>query len=125
MALVDVGAVEDFPEGKVRVVTVQQREVGVVAWRGTWFAVRNICPHLGAPVCEGELWPMLSQDSVDAELRVEHDRPLLMCPWHRWEFDVSTGACVTGRERLKTHAVQIEDGRVLVDAKAARPVATG
>ena len=118
---VDVGSVEDFPAGKVRVVTVDEREVGVVAWEGNWFALRNICPHLGAPLCSGPLRPLLTQESVASrDLTVERDRPVLMCPWHHWEFDLQTGMSVTGHERVKTYPVFVQDGRVKLELAASQ-----
>ena len=122
MTLVDVGAIEEFPEGKARVIVVNDREIGVVRWHGHWFALRNICPHLGAPVCEGALWPKLSQPSVTgADLNVDADRPVLVCPWHKWEFEVHSGASVTGKERLKAYSIEIENGRVLLNLDRKRP----
>lgn len=122
MTLVDVGAAEEFPDGKARVIVVNEREIGVVRWRDRWFAMRNICPHLGAPVCEGAMWPMLSEPELNGgDLTVDAERPVLMCPWHKWEFDVQTGQCVTGKERLKAYHVTIEKERVLVDLGARRP----
>ena len=53
-------------------VPVDGQDVGVVSWRGEYFALRNICPHLGAPLCDGSLYPLLSQPSVlDADLTVD------------------------------------------------------
>jgi nitrite reductase/ring-hydroxylating ferredoxin subunit len=129
MGRVDVGAVEDFTEGKAHVVSVNAREIAIVPWEGRWYALRNICPHLGARVCEGPLTPLLHQPSVfDDDLTVDRDRPVVMCPWHHWEFDVTTGEALTGRERVKTYRVHVEDGRVQVEvespkgATAAEPV---
>lgn len=116
MTVVDVGAVDDFPDRRVTIVSANGRSIGVVAWRGEWFALRNICPHLGAPLCTGELWPLLTQESVTSEdLTVDLDRPVLMCPWHHWEFDLRDGGAITGKERARTYPVHIEDGRVKVD----------
>lgn len=121
MRYVDVGAVAEFPNGKIRIVTVDDREVGVVAWGDKWFALRNICPHLGAPLCRGPLRPFLTQESVtSSDLTVEHHRPVLMCPWHHWEFNLDSGISVTGKERVKTYPVLVESGRVKVEVASDR-----
>ena len=63
------------------------------------YAVDGLCPHSGGPLGQGAL----------------HGR-MLVCPWHAWEFDCTTGehdrnpAC-----RLKTYPVTIRDGDVLVE----------
>jgi nitrite reductase (NADH) small subunit len=121
MSLVDVGGVDEFPPDAVRIVVVDEREVGVVSWRGEWFAVRNICPHLGAPLCAGSMRPFLTQERPDsADLTVELDRPVIECPWHHWEFDIRSGLSIAGRERVKTYSVDIQDGRVLLEMGGAR-----
>ena len=62
-------------------------------------AVDGVCPHVGGPLGQGAL----------------HGR-MLVCPWHGWEFD-----CTTGQHdrlagcRLTTYAVTIREGEVLVD----------
>jgi nitrite reductase (NADH) small subunit len=55
------------------------------------------------------------------DVRVDDERPVIVCPWHRWEFEVRTGRAVTGPERLKMYPVHVRDGRVLVDAETRRP----
>jgi nitrite reductase (NADH) small subunit len=116
VTLVDVGQASAFQEGTIRVVAVEARDIGVLLWRGEWFAVRNVCPHLGAAICEGRVQSLLCEDaSADGGLIVDATRPTLMCPWHRWEFDLRTGLSVSGVERVKTHPVAVRDGRVLVE----------
>ena len=114
---VDVGEIEDFPEGKPKIVQLAGREVGVTRWRGEVFALRNICPHQYGPVCGGYAMPMVVGD-VNGVLEVDDDRLVMVCPWHGWEFDARTGAAAWGKShyKLKTYPAKIEDGRVLVDA---------
>ena len=112
----DVGAVEEFDDALIRVVTVNAREVGVLRWRDDWYAFRNICPHLGARICAGALHACVEHEGGwDGNVSVRDDRPVLMCPWHRWEFDVQSGQSLLGDERLKTYSVAVADGRVLVE----------
>jgi len=121
---VDVGSVEDFPEGVVRVLSVGGRDIGVLRWRGRWFALRNICPHLGGPVCTGPVQAFLTEaEAWSKDLTVEADRPVLTCPWHHWQFDLRTGENVTGGERIRTYPIEVRDGRVTVRLERS-PVAT-
>ena len=40
----------------------------------------------------------------------------LTCPWHGWEFDVSSGECHTNtKTRISTFAVKVEGNDILVD----------
>jgi len=113
---IDAGSVDDYPEGVLRIISVDEREIGILRLDGRWFALRNICPHLGGPVCAGTVRPCLREESAwSGDLIVEHDRPVLTCPWHFWEFDLRTGQSVTGRERIKTYPVRVEAGRVTIE----------
>jgi 3-phenylpropionate/trans-cinnamate dioxygenase ferredoxin subunit len=56
-------------------------------------AVRNVCPHQGAPVCRGAIegtWVA----SAPGEFVWGRDGEILRCPWHGWEFDLQTGAAL-------------------------------
>jgi nitrite reductase/ring-hydroxylating ferredoxin subunit len=113
---VDIGSVDDFPEAIFRVVLVEGKELGVLRWQEQWFAVRNICPHLGAPVCSGQLLPWFTGHLTadDVEFEGDESRPVLMCPWHRWEFDLATATRLNGPDKLKTYPVRLLDERVQV-----------
>ena len=40
------------------------REIGVFNLGGTFYALRNICPHRGAPLCRGRLRPLVTSPEV-------------------------------------------------------------
>ena len=112
--LSDVGGAADFDEAKIVIVKVARREIGIVRWRGNFFAMRNICPHLGAPICTGRLSPFLEGEPDDRLPRRQRSAAS-SCPWHRWEFDAHSGRSVTGSLRIKTYPTIVCDGRVLVE----------
>lgn len=119
--MIDAGPVEEFVSGAMRIVQAEGRDLGVLRWGESWFALRNICPHLGAPVCTGPVQPYLGQDDTGGEdLVVDHDRPVITCPWHHWEFDLATGRSLIGADRLRVYPVEIVDGRVMVRTARAR-----
>ena len=40
---------------------------------------------------------------------------ILNCPWHGWEYDVTTGECLSrNRVRLPAHDVEVRDGEIVV-----------
>lgn len=52
-----------------------------------------------------------------AGLDLVREGEIIRCPWHPWEFDIITGAClVDPKVRVKTYPVAIEDGHVVVYA---------
>src|SRR5262249_12524142 len=114
---VDVGPVEAFPAKQMRIVDVGARQIGVVRWGDRVFALDNLCMHQGGPVCQGVLSARLTAESP-GELTLDDAAPTLACPWHGWEFDLSTGrALLDAKLRLRTFAARIVDGRVLVDLR--------
>jgi 3-phenylpropionate/trans-cinnamate dioxygenase ferredoxin subunit len=112
---IDVGAAQDFSEGVIRIVRFQSRDIGVLRWRGHWFALRNVCPHLGAPICTGPVQSFYTEESAwSHDLAVDSTRPVLTCPWHHWSFDLRTGLSIFGHERVKTYGVEIRQSRVMI-----------
>lgn len=64
----------EIPEGKRKIVQVDDLSIGVFRHGGKWYALHNSCLHRGGPVCQGTL-----EDTV------------LTCPWHGYQYDVTTG----------------------------------
>ena len=112
----DVGAVEDVEGAGALVVRIGGREIGVVVDPETrqLHAVRNRCPHHGAPLCRGTVRTRLVGAPGAYALG---ERRVLACPWHGWEFDLETGRGLDEAGlRVATYPLCVEDGRVLVQA---------
>jgi nitrite reductase/ring-hydroxylating ferredoxin subunit len=110
-----IASVEDLERSGRVVARVGGREIGVLAGPdGRLVAVRNRCPHHGAPLCLGTLRERTTGTPGCYALS---GRLVLRCPWHGWEFDVDTGRCVDEPSmRAAVYPVLVEDGRVLVEA---------
>lgn len=108
-----VGAVEDVRSEGRRVIEVQGRRIGVVSVGDRFFAVRDRCPHRGAPLCEGTLGGTLLPSEPDDYVYGLEGR-VIRCPWHGWEFDLATGRSVFEPDRVavKVYDVTVEDGIV-------------
>jgi len=113
----DVGALEDFEERRPAVVEVDGREIGILRWQDGVFAVRNICPHMLAPVCRGSAMALITADE-QGTIECDATRPVITCPWHGWEFEAATGeaVCRGVDYKLRTYPAEIEAGRVKVKA---------
>ena len=48
-----VGKISDFEEGQGRAVPVDGRMVAVFRTADEWFAIDDLCPHMGASLAEG------------------------------------------------------------------------
>jgi 3-phenylpropionate/trans-cinnamate dioxygenase ferredoxin subunit len=116
-SLIDVGAVEDFLEGRPKVVEVGGRELGIIHWRGAFYAVRNVCAHMGARLCLGTVTARMISDGPMSPIEADYAHPVITCPWHGWTFDIGSGNSVFDprRFRVKSYPVLIQSGRVLVE----------
>lgn len=115
----DIGSVRDFPDGQVSIVTVGRTDIGIIRWSGKIYAVSAVCTHQGGPLCRGVLSSRLTAHQP-GEMALQDAAPVIACPWHGWEFDVSTGEAIWDPTmRVRTFTVEIVAGRVLVETSAA------
>ncbi len=102
-----VARAEEVPEGERLIVEVEGREIGVFNIDGEFFALRNRCPHLGGPLCAGEVLGLVHA-SEPGDVRFDASKKLLTCPWHGWEFDVKTGrSYFNPRVRARRYDVEV------------------
>ena len=65
---------------------------------GAFYAIDNTCAHRGGPLGEGAL-----------------SGKTVTCPWHGWEYDVSSGACqMDASISVKRFDVRVEGDDILV-----------
>jgi nitrite reductase (NADH) small subunit len=96
---VKVAELDEVAEGAARVVEVGDRSLALFNVGGTLYALDNACPHRGGPLGEGDL-----------EGRV------VMCPWHAWRWDVTTGHNVNNPAvTTRCYPVHVEAGGVFVE----------
>lgn len=106
-----IGAVADFPAGTRRMLVVEGRAIGVFNVNHTYYALKNSCPHQGAPLCAGTVTGM-TLPSAPGEYAYGRDGEIVRCPWHGWEFDITTGKSIVDPLKclVKTYDVTIEAG---------------
>lgn len=100
-----VARAEDMAPGTRKIVRVEGREIGVFNVDGTYYGIRNVCPHRTGPLCLGRLRPLVVWDGAD--LAYERENEILKCPWHQYEFDIRTGECLFD-PALKVRAYRVE-----------------
>ena len=100
----------DIPIGKRKIVTVGKRSIGIFNVHGSLYAVKNTCPHQGAELCRGSVGGTMLPASGPGEYNYAMDGQVLRCPWHFWEFDITTGEMIFVPEpyRVKTYDVALE-----------------
>ena len=111
------GPIADFPIGIFKIVDIDGREIGITQLKnGEFRAVRNVCPHKGAPVCKGTIGGTHLPSGV-GELVYGRDGEILTCPWHGFEFDLVTGDELIRAARptkLLMYPAAVENGNVVV-----------
>jgi nitrite reductase (NADH) small subunit len=129
-----VGKVGELPPGERKVVEAEGRSIGVFNVGGNFYGLRNSCPHQAAPLCLGSVKGM-AMPSKPGEYTWAREGEILRCPWHGWEFDITTGRSVFNPhktrvrsyevtvepaagsdedERVETYPVSVEDGFVVL-----------
>ena len=94
--LIDEGAL--LP-GNSQEVVADGRVFAVYNVDGHFHILDGICPHAGGPLGKGTM-----RGNV------------VTCPWHGWQFDVTTGQhCLNQRVCANRYAAIVQDGKVLAD----------
>ena len=106
-----VCAAEELPPGTRRIVKVGARSIGVFNVGGRYYALRNVCPHQGAPLCRGPLTGT-TLPGPPGSYRYAREGEILRCPWHGWEFDVTNGRSIFNPHavRVRRYPVAVETG---------------
>jgi nitrite reductase/ring-hydroxylating ferredoxin subunit len=77
---------------------VNGKTIAVFNVEGTYYAIDNTCVHRGGPLGEGEV-----------------EGQVVTCPWHGWQFNVTTGACVNNPSaRVDSYQVKVEGADIKV-----------
>jgi nitrite reductase/ring-hydroxylating ferredoxin subunit len=115
-----VATVDEIPPGGRKVVEVAGRSIGVFNVGGGFYALRNRCPHQGGPLCEGRLSGFLRSPGP-GEYEYSRKGEILRCPWHGWEFDVTTGQSWFDprRTRVRRYEVTVEGAETASVASSA------
>ncbi|GEM_PF-390302 len=112
-----VCAAAEIAPGERRIVDDPESgvSVGVFNIGGTFHAVKNVCPHLGAPLCRGSVHATHRPGDL-FEMNPAFAGRILRCPWHGWEFDIVTGkGLYDAASRVATYPCEVdEDGNVVV-----------
>jgi len=93
---VRVAGTADVQPGHGMVAEVNGKTVAVFNVDGVFHVVDNTCLHRGGPLGEGEV-----------------EGSVVTCPWHGWQFNVATGACVNNPSgKVAVYQVKVEGSDV-------------
>jgi len=99
MAFLRTARKDEIPAGTIREFQVNGRTIAVANVNGSFYAIHNTCLHRGGPLGQGEL-----EDKV------------VTCPWHGWQYDVTTGKVIMNPSiGVDTYAVEVRGEDIFVD----------
>ena len=110
-----VAPVDEMPPGSQHRVEVAGRAIAIFNVDGDFFALRDLCPHQGAALSGGIV---IGEVTADRAGRYEYCAGKhVRCPWHGWEYDLSTGRSSYDpeRDRVRAYEVTVEHGDVLTE----------
>lgn len=97
---VRVASTADVKPGQAVVVEVNGKTLAVFNVDGAFHAIDNTCVHRGGPLGEGDI----------------HGK-VVACPWHGWQFDVTTGECLKNPSaKVDVYQVKVEGDDITVRA---------
>ena len=104
-----VCSVSDLPPGDVEIIDVDGVEIGVFNVDGEFYALHNLCPHRGAPLCEGRITGVM-RGPEPGKLEMERRGEIIRCPWHGYEFDITDGEFIIESSKIRsmTYDVSVE-----------------
>ena len=99
MPFVRVVGAGEIAVGTIREVDVNGKALAIANVGGQFHAIDNTCLHRGGPLGDGPL-----------------EGKIVTCPWHGWQYDVSTGKVSQNPAvGVACYAVELRGGDVFVD----------
>jgi nitrite reductase (NADH) small subunit/3-phenylpropionate/trans-cinnamate dioxygenase ferredoxin subunit len=91
--------VEELAEGQARTIAVGSKLIAVFKTDGQYYAIEDVCPHMGASLASGIV-----------------EGGIVTCPWHAWRFRLADGAWADNpRIKIGCYRTRITEGRVEVE----------
>jgi nitrite reductase/ring-hydroxylating ferredoxin subunit len=100
-------------EGEIRLLDLNGHSVGLFRVDGDLHALADRCPHRGAPLCAGRV--ATAVEVRDGVLTLGARKAVVRCPWHKWEFDIASGHCLSDdRLVVRRYAVRLDGDEVVI-----------
>ena len=89
---------QDLPEGESKTVVIGKKLIALFHVDGNYFAIDDVCPHMGASLSGGQV-----EDGI------------VTCPWHAWRFRLTDGAWADNpRIKIGCYPVRIEGEQIQI-----------
>ena len=99
MGFVRAAKTSDIAAGTIREIQVDGKVVAVARIGDKFHVISNVCLHRGGPLGQGVM-----------------DGNIVTCPWHGWQFDVTTGKVPQNQSiGVACYPVEVRGDEVFVD----------
>jgi nitrite reductase (NADH) small subunit/3-phenylpropionate/trans-cinnamate dioxygenase ferredoxin subunit len=90
---------DEVPAGAIREIQIDGKTFALANVDGKFYAINNTCLHRGGPLGQGEL-----------------EGKVVTCPWHGWQYDVTTGKVTMNPSvGVECYAVEVRGDDLFVD----------
>lgn len=97
--LVKAAEASEIAVNQGKTVTVNGKSIALFNVGGKFCAIDNTCVHRGGPLGEGDL-----------------QGTIVTCPWHGWQYDVSTGVSpVNPMAKVTSYPCKVDGADILVE----------
>jgi nitrite reductase (NADH) small subunit/3-phenylpropionate/trans-cinnamate dioxygenase ferredoxin subunit len=97
--------VDDVVEGQGKTVSLGGKLIAVFRVDGEYFAIDDVCPHMGASLSEGEI-----------------ENRIVTCCWHGWRFRLTDGAWADNpRIKIGCYPVRVMGGEIQIQVNSTPP----
>jgi nitrite reductase (NADH) small subunit len=91
--------VGDLIEGEGRTVELNNKLIAVFLHEGQYYAIDDVCPHMGASLSGGYV-----------------ENGIVTCPWHAWRFRLADGAWADYTKiKIGCYAVRVAGDEIQVN----------
>ena len=98
MAFARTAKTNEVTPGTIREFQVEGKAIALANVGGKYYAISNTCLHRGGPLGQGVM-----------------DGNLVTCPWHGWQYKVTTGEnCTNSAVKVASYQVQVEGNDIKV-----------
>ncbi len=96
---VKVAETKDVQASQMVAVNVNGEKVCLSNVNGKYYAIGNVCIHMGGPLAEGKL-----------------EEYIVQCPWHGSRFDIRSGEVVKppAMRPESTYEIKVENNNILI-----------
>jgi nitrite reductase/ring-hydroxylating ferredoxin subunit len=103
---VKVAETKDVQASQMIAVEVNGEKICLSNGNGKYYAIGNVCTHMGGPLAEGKL-----------------EEYIVQCPWHGSRFDIRSGEVVSppAMRPETTYEVKVENNNILIKRRKETP----